>query len=401
MKNLRWIPVRVLVACGALGGGCVGTPPAGLETPGRFVPTANFSGTYAFVDLATSERSGGPAENGGGPHAALVPLGRLQSHSSVLVTHQPGLLAFTYRLKDGTIATRVYDPASEPAAWRGNQLVFSWVSQILLFGVVSSDSAVGLLDDRRLVLSSAASQAGLYLAVPINRRNASVATLAPAPQEDTGLRRAFDEALAVRQRALAGEAGAQIQMARTFVAGNWTGASIAWECEQAAVWMLRAANQNNADAQCAMGALCGSNKNLRRESIAWYRRAAANGHVEATHRLGTSLSLGSAADKVEGLRWLRLAANAGYVLSQLWLGDILSSGAVPQDAVEACFWYQLIGVAGDAYYRTQAEKLAATLTSDQRAAVERRVREWKPTPLPRADAVPAPTTPGTPPVSRP
>lgn len=209
----------MLAATCGLGGGCLSLSPAAAEPTERFIRSRNFSGTYAFVDVATNLRSGG-ADHSAGPHATLVPLGRLQPNSALLVTHRPGMLAFTYRQRSGTIATRFYDPDVAPAAWHGNQLVFGWISKVLPTSVLSGDSSIGLLSGRRLVLTSSSSESGFYLVVPLHVKNTTVATLAPAPQEDAGLRRAFEEALELHRRALGGDAEAQIKMSRTFLAGE-------------------------------------------------------------------------------------------------------------------------------------------------------------------------------------
>ena len=90
---------------------------------------------------------------------------------------------------------------------------------------------------------------------------------------------------------------------------------------------------------------------------------------------------------------MRLAANAGHIPSQSSLGGLLRHGDVPHDPVEACVWYQLGDAAGDANCRIEATSLARTLTPEQRAEVEQRVRDWQPTPMKRTGPTPEPKSP--------
>ena len=74
------------------------------------------------------------------------------------------------------------------------------------------------------------------------------------------------------------------------------------------------------------------------EAVAWYRRAAEQGHVEALHKLGRMYHQGRGVPQnfAEAVSWYRDAAEQGQPQALWYLGDMYREGlGVPQDFVEA------------------------------------------------------------------
>ena len=97
------------------------------------------------------------------------------------------------------------------------------------------------------------------------------------------------------------------------------------------------------------------------EAVAWYRKAAEQGHIEALHKLGRMYHQGRGVpqDFAEAVAWYHQAAEHGQPQALWYLGDMYSEGlGVLQDFVEAHRWYNLA---------------ASRLTGDQReeAATDR------------------------------
>ena len=118
---------------------------------------------------------------------------------------------------------------------------------------------------------------------------------------------------------------------------------------EAIAWYRKAVDQNHADAQFTLGQMYfGGVDNA--EASTWYRKAAEQGHVEAQYMLGWMNHRGfmgnaspwdlTAPDFVAAVAWYRKAAEQGYVEAQYNLGRMYANGeGVPQDFVEAVAWY--------------------------------------------------------------
>ena len=88
------------------------------------------------------------------------------------------------------------------------------------------------------------------------------------------------------------------------------------------------------------------------EAVAWYRRAADQGHATAQISLGVMYAngFGVQQDYAEAATWYRLVAEQGFAEAQFELGRMYDHGAgVQQDDAEAVTWYHLAaeqGIAG-------------------------------------------------------
>jgi TPR repeat protein len=123
---------------------------------------------------------------------------------------------------------------------------------------------------------------------------------------------------------------------------------------QAAMWLRKADDQGNADAQDMLAGM-------------YYHGA------------------GVAQDYVQAVALYRKAAEQEDALAQTALGTLYHDGTgVPQDDVQSYMWFNLAAIcADDAATRHAAsqfrDELAARMTPDQIAEAQRLAREWKPT----------------------
>jgi TPR repeat protein len=113
--------------------------------------------------------------------------------------------------------------------------------------------------------------------------------------------------------------------------------------------------------------------------------------ISATNNTNTRIVICSAyKDAKEAAKWYRKAAEQGNARAQFKLADLYYYGAgVKQDYSEAYFWVLLFQ-----RYRNprdlpmlvslKPDQPEKHLTPDQKAAVEKRVQEWKPIPEPTA-----------------
>ena len=121
----------------------------------------------------------------------------------------------------------------------------------------------------------------------------------------------------------------------------------------------------------------------------WFLKAADQGGMEEQYRIGFMymFGLGVRKDYAEAMKCLRKAADQGNAQAQFWVGDMYAkSRGVEQDNQEAFFWRT---VARKSDPRIKADDtLENLITAEQKAAVDKRVAEWIPTPASPAAAKP-------------
>ena len=114
--------------------------------------------------------------------------------------------------------------------------------------------------------------------------------------------------------------------------------------------------QNNAGAGDAKSQYILGNKHYKdgnyTEAVKWYRKAAAQGHVYATHNLGNAYYNGRGVeqDYSEAFRFYRIAADKGYAQSQYFLGNEYYNGKklFTRNYEEAFKWYRKAAEQGHA-----------------------------------------------------
>ncbi|MBI5771002.1 MAG: sel1 repeat family protein [Verrucomicrobia bacterium] len=384
----RGVRGRLLAAIFCLGlAGCVSAPPASLRPAVPLVAKPDFNGTFAWVNWKTNLRSHAPGEIGGGNHRPLLPWHRLADSSTVLVTHRPDLLALTYRTKSGRLETRFFDPAAPPAAWRDGELRYDWGTVASGLGLARSSNAVAQLQDGRIVFSSTATDAGMWL-VPVYARGEDVITLERAanPADAAELRAEFAAALTRRAAALDGDPAAALALSSAFSSPVAPG--IGWERYFAIELLRPAARAGAVDLQLRLAEFLSPTA----EGFAIYRRAAATGNLAAQYHVAGAYQHGQGVAKnpPEAVRWYRMAAEAGHPMSQHLLAGALEKGeGLPPNLVEAYLWQRRWAEHAFAnpnatiakeVARTAVDRLGAKLTPAQRAEAEARALDWKPSP---------------------
>ena len=158
----------------------------------------------------------------------------------------------------------------------------------------------------------------------------------------------------IQKKAEKGDANAQISMGKYYMfryhrdytktcCGNFAAA---------VSWYRMAADQGNADAQCALGGLYRQTHVVGRrmesepvESAKWYHMAAEQGHADAQNACGECYATGSGVKKnpVEAAKWFCKAAEQGNARAQYSLGMAYAVGAgVEKDPKEAVKWVRKV-----------------------------------------------------------
>jgi TPR repeat protein len=147
-------------------------------------------------------------------------------------------------------------------------------------------------------------------------------------------------------------------------------------------WMLRAAEQGDAEAQFWLGVAYEQNwfgTTDVKEAVKWYQKAAEGGNPNAQVELGKKYEDGEGIEQSLKLaaEWYRKAAGhlpnlggAGQGRNQLGLLYMEGRG-VPQDYVQAYFWFSLNGPEGN----TPDAKSHLSLAQIREA--DRLVKEWR------------------------
>ena len=165
--------------------------------------------------------------------------------------------------------------------------------------------------------------------------------------------------------------------------------------EEAVEWFRKAAEQGHVDAQFDLAWRYMGAGGVDRDAecaVTWLRPAAERGHSDAQRLLGLHYASGDgvAQDDTEAVGWFRKAADQGNAAAQFDLGEMFAVGrGVPQDDMQAAVWMCRAGECGDDFVRYKLvdryEKASATaraamdrvMSSEQRANVQRQLREWR------------------------
>ena len=175
----------------------------------------------------------------------------------------------------------------------------------------------------------------------------------------------------LRERALAGDAEAQLQMGSLF----FDGINATRDYAQAAKWFRLAARQQNARAQFCLGVMYDAGLGVAQnqaEAVNWYRRAAQQGLASAQLNLGVAYSQGQGVLKsdADAIKWFRLAADQGQSQAQFNLALMYAKGeGAAQDFVEAYRWARLSADQGHEQARALAQKLSEKIAPRSMAGV--------------------------------
>lgn len=107
--------------------------------------------------------------------------------------------------------------------------------------------------------------------------------------------------------------------------------------------LLKAANGENAQAQCLLAQMYGAGYGVEPDSdemLKWYKRAASNGSGEGMFNVGFQYGIDE--NYAEALKWYIMASEKNFNQSYLEIGNIYKDGkGVDKDIVSAIKWYAL------------------------------------------------------------
>lgn len=113
-------------------------------------------------------------------------------------------------------------------------------------------------------------------------------------------------------------------------------------------------------------------------ALKWLRKAADQGNAEAQDNVGWQYETGHgvAQNTDAGKRWFLRSANQGYAGGM----DHMAEFYIPEsNEPEIYFWYAALAHTHSGYDKWRDDE-AKLITADQKAAVDKRVEEWKPVP---------------------
>lgn len=181
------------------------------------------------------------------------------------------------------------------------------------------------------------------------------------------------------------------------------GSGVKQDLSKAFMWAQKAADQGHAQSQHYLG-LCytyemGTKKDLT-EAFKWFKKSAEQGNVAAEYRVGLSYLKGDGIPRSDekGLPWLMKAANRGDTDAKYTLGayyhikadrlaeeldadpDSFDFGddSLYNTQITAYMWYNLAAAADDSSAKTNLEKLAERMDSEQITEAQKKSSEWKP-----------------------
>lgn len=179
---------------------------------------------------------------------------------------------------------------------------------------------------------------------------------------------------ALQAKAEQGDAKAQIELSELY----FNGKGVEKDLAAGAKWLRMAADQGNAYAQTSLGVYYrdGGNGFPQDYKIAalWFRKGADQGNSQAIFSLAELYQNGRGVDQNYRLaaEWYRKDAEHGRSGSANNLGLLYYYGrGVAQDYAEAYFWFTVAK-------SSNADRAAAKLLPEELAAVQKRVKDWKP-----------------------
>jgi TPR repeat protein len=135
---------------------------------------------------------------------------------------------------------------------------------------------------------------------------------------------------------------------------------------QALAWYRKAAEQGHLEGYYNVGVLLQNGRGTAKDLAAaaeMYRRAAELGHTSAAFNLGVLYADGEgvARDDARALQWFRKAAEAGHAGATGYIGTFYLNGrVVPKDDVEAFGWFSKAAQLGDARAQTMLSVMLAS-----------------------------------------
>jgi TPR repeat protein len=146
------------------------------------------------------------------------------------------------------------------------------------------------------------------------------------------------------------------------------------------LWLPRA-NRGEMSAEYAVGELYLSGTGVKQNyalALKWLRKAAEQGNADAQDTVGWQYETGHGVEQdiVAGRRWFLRSANQG---DPNGMDHMAESYMAESNEAEIYFWYSLLARSNSNYIRYRDTE-ASSITADQKAAMDKRLEEWKPVP---------------------
>jgi TPR repeat protein len=153
---------------------------------------------------------------------------------------------------------------------------------------------------------------------------------------------------------------------------------------------LPLAEHGDATAQNAVGVLYSQGEGVKQDYIQaakWFRKAAAKGNADAQDSLGWQYTTGHGVtqDTEKGRQLVLQAAAQGNFDA---MSHLTESYGIDDNEVENYFWSSIIAKSNKKWDDTR-DAAAGRITPAEKAAVDKRIAEWKPHPTVAAVATPA------------
>lgn len=162
--------------------------------------------------------------------------------------------------------------------------------------------------------------------------------------------------------------------------GGLGGDGLAKSREEAIVWLRKAAENGNSDAQYKFGYAEKIGEGVEKDAVdglKWLQKSAQKGNPKAEYEIGTMYKYDRRTikeDDAEAMRWFLKAANHGNPNAMKQLAWMYEKGeGTKADPIEAYFWDKI----GTAYYSIYGTPVHVSLTKEQIAEVEARIATWK------------------------
>jgi S1-C subfamily serine protease len=168
------------------------------------------------------------------------------------------------------------------------------------------------------------------------------------------------------------------------------GRGVAKDEVEAAKWLRKAAEQNNAEAQSLLGLYYYYGLGVKQDCVEgdkWFRKAAEQNDAQAQFNLGNSYYYGQGVvkDEVEAAKWFRKAAEQNNAKAQFSLGKCYYAGeGVPKDNVAAYSWLLLAAAQGDEKMKKGMSILEGQMSLEQITEGQKLARHFKPRVVPSA-----------------
>ena len=179
-------------------------------------------------------------------------------------------------------------------------------------------------------------------------------------------------------KAAAGDANAQLFLARAYDSGHGIRANIG----EAAKWYEAAAQQGNAEAQNSIGSLYLSGEGVKKDPVSaceWFKKSAAQQNTRGIGNLGTcyDFGIGVEKDQVKAAQLYEQAADGGDLQSMLNIGvDYWRGEGVERNLAKAYRFNSRRPTRSALVTRSDAVETQAEPPSAEVSAVPARPTEW-------------------------